>query len=428
MKQGKKTISFYWAVLLIAALSLSAYGLYQGIVLPNSAELQLRQGLRQLEKAAASGETEALEKTLAMMDEETLLRTIAEAALEGEEKGDVTALAFFGPAAVERIGPGVSPEQLGEILCEEEYPASFRAFLLEITLYAHAEEKEGFLFPGGEYTDRLRGLIEEDAIQNDVVLEYAMISVPWEENSATLQRIYETRADNPYIQGRALELMAQYDPERATNELFAMAEGNKWIGMGSEALKSYFISLNSLRSPEAAEEALRTTTAMLQHIDKLKDVSRIGTAIHHTGCLMGRLHMRGLPLLLLEYEDVLSDLPEDILEGTMSVLGSSYLFWEIDELLHSEDPAVVEWALRWVEVYPLQYYIDSLEPIRDQGGPLGEKAAELIERANEELLYMPRTDLATKEGDWEVLNERNRLEHERQREEAMAELAENGRG
>ena len=101
---------------------------------------------------------------------------------------------------------------------------------------------------------------------------------------------------------------------------------------------------------------------------------------------------------------------------------TNYLFWEIDELLRSDEPEVVEWALYLAELVPFQYYIDSLEMVAKRDDELAQKALELISRANQELIYLPRADLATKEGDWEALNEQNRLELNRRAAEIIAAL------
>ena len=90
--------------------------------------------------------------------------------------------------------------------------------------------------------------------------------------------------------------------------------------------------------------------------------------------------------------------------------------------MRSDEPEVVEWALYLAELVPFQYYIDSLEMVAKRDDELAQKALELISRANQELIYLPRADLATKEGDWEALNEQNRLELNRRAAEIIAAL------
>ena len=89
--------------------------------------------------------------------------------------------------------------------------------------------------------------------------------------------------------------------------------------------------------------------------------------------------------------DALLTVPELELEGALVYL-TNYLFWEIDELLRSDEPEVVEWALYLAELVPFQYYIDSLKMVAKRDDELAQKALELISRANQELIYLPRAD------------------------------------
>ena len=164
------------AALLILALCMGALGVYHGVILPNSSELQTKRALKQLERVVAGSSRESFEKTLALMDDETLLCAIAEASLEAEEQGSSTQLAFFAPAAAERIGPKVTPAQLELLLRDDQYPAGFRSFMLEVTLYANGEEANGMILPSAAYTNMLKELIAEDGIEDDVLLEYALIN------------------------------------------------------------------------------------------------------------------------------------------------------------------------------------------------------------------------------------------------------------
>ena len=408
------------ATLLILALCMGALGVYHGVILPNSSELQTKRALKQLERVVTGSSRESFEKTLALMDDETLLCAIAEASLEAEEQGSSTQLAFFAPAAVQRIGPKVTPAQLELLLRDEQYPAGFRSFMLEVTLYANGEEANGMILPSAAYTNMLKELIAEDGIEDDVLLEYALIAVPWEEDSEILQKIYEQRTDNPVLRRRAMELMAQYDPERAQEQLFSLVNNNSWIGLDMQTLKGYYASLVTINTPQARQEAQNTLKSMIAQKDKVHG-RVLYTAITQTGFMMGLTHTGGFPLLMMEHYDALLTVPELELEGALVYL-TNYLFWEIDELLRSDEPEVVEWALYLAELVPFQYYIDSLEMVAKRDDELAQKALELISRANQELIYLPRADLATKEGDWEALNEQNRLELNRRAAEIIAAL------
>ena len=250
------------ATLLILALCMGALGVYHGVILPNSSELQTKRALKQLERVVAGSSRESFEKTLALMDDETLLCAIAEASLEAEEQGSSTQLAFFAPAAVERIGPKVTPAQLELLLRDDQYPAGFRSFMLEVTLYANGEEANGMILPSAAYTNMLKELIAEDGIEDDVLLEYALIAVPWEEDSEILQKIYEQRTDNPVLRRRAMELMAQYDPERAQEQLFSLVNNNSWIGLDMQTLKGYYAGLVTINTPQARQEALNMSSTV----------------------------------------------------------------------------------------------------------------------------------------------------------------------
>ncbi|HWQ51713.1 MAG TPA: hypothetical protein VN369_07920 [Terriglobales bacterium] len=407
-KTSKKTSII---IVFVMALGLLAFA-YGGIILPNAAQAKTKKNLELLQKTLETDQSETLDSALAKSSDEVLLSTILEGAIYLEETENATAMALFVPSAMERIAPNVTPENLYDLYSEAQYPRIFKTFMLELTLVLHTTTDENGVKQLDEaYKDQLVKLLESDAVADDDELTNKVLRYL---NGAggmdILRGIVESDGILPTSKRLALEQMVRLEPKAMKPERYALARNFEQLD--DQTLRGVLSSMLVMvgmepelysDAPQVAFEVLKaymerdprsiisTDAGSLYHAGHFSD-----SMLSFVGKIMGESHYPGF----IQY---IYSVPEKVPDMSFAIwVIKGYIYPEVDDLLLVSDGEFLDFLLDIVERSPYLYYKDTLQTLKghDLEAYQAARVEELLDLIEKEHAYLPRPDLATKEGDW----------------------------
>jgi len=395
MKQKKKRslVIIFVSTILLTLSGIAAY--VTGLILPDPDEIAMQKNLSLLEKIVQDEGIDSMvsfRRTLAKMSESTLLATIAEAAEYCEENKAATYMVVYADSAVNKLGLSLTPLFLEEILSQPAYCDLFKQFMIEVAFFFHnIGGVEGVIRTPIAYTQAVSRVLQNSELGAEIK-EYLIAITDFEPNEPILLELLISEDEKPNVKRQALEKLSILDSFGMQNQLFKIVDNYRQYD--EELLWGAMLSLRRSETRESGAKLLQLTMALLEDDQRSYSDSFVDNVIIATSDVMGATHEKGLVVYLKDYTANISDIDYVIM------IGSTYLYPEIDELLLSDDPVVVDWAMDWIERTPFVYYLDTLEMVALNNNLNSKRAAKLAELVKEEMFYPPRADLATKKGNW----------------------------